>query len=72
MKANPLAFQQRRCSPREARRIAANIAKLPYCESLSASGVWLLDVVLATRGTDWVNKTRLSRADQRDEQAIAE
>src|SRR5947208_7911033 len=34
------------------------------CGSLSASGVWLPDVVLVTRSTDWVNKTRLSRADQ--------
>jgi hypothetical protein len=31
--------------------------------SLSATGVWL-SVVPVTRGTDWVNKTRLSRAGQ--------
>jgi hypothetical protein len=49
----------------EARRIAANIAKLPelFAASLSASGVWL-SVVPVTRGMDWVNKTRLSRAGQ--------
>ena len=45
-----------------ARRIAVNVAKLlellrkPY-------RLWsLLSVVPVTRGTDWVNKTRLSRA----------
>jgi hypothetical protein len=49
----------------KARRIAANVAKLPelFAASLSASGVWL-SVVLVTTGTDWVNKTRLSRADR--------
>jgi hypothetical protein len=49
----------------EARRIAANVAKLPelFAASLSASGVWL-SVVPVTRGMDWVNKTRLSRAGQ--------
>ena len=31
---------------------------------LSASGAWLTDVVLATTGTDWVHRTRLSRAGQ--------
>jgi hypothetical protein len=31
---------------------------------LSDSGAWLTDVVLATTGTDWVHRTRLSRAGQ--------
>ena len=49
----------------EARRIAANIAKLrELLPALSASGACLMDVVLVTRGTDWVNKTRLSQAGQ--------
>ena len=48
----------------EARRIAANIAKLPELvwksQSFSASSVY--SVSLARTGTDWVNSSHQSRA----------
>jgi hypothetical protein len=48
---------------RRAQRISRGCQSL--CASLSrftASGAWLTDVVPVTTGTDWVHRTRLSRA----------
>jgi hypothetical protein len=54
----PCDYKMKRGDRGEYRQAAGAIAT-----SLSASGVWL-SVVPATRGMDWENKTRLSRAGQ--------